>query len=95
MLDLRLALLQRISALAMVPFVLGHLTVMIYAVQGGLSVGEILGRTQGSIFWGIFYALFVIAASAHAAVGLRVIAHEWLGCGRRALGLVHSIFLRS
>ena len=72
----------------MVPFVLGHLAVMIYAVQGGLSVGEILGRTQGSIFWGIFYGLFVIAASAHAAIGLRVIAHEWLGCGRRALGLV-------
>ena len=78
MLDLRLYMAQRISALIMAPLVLGHLAVMIWAIRGGLSVGEILGRTQGSMFWFAFYGLFVVAVSVHAAIGLRVIAHEWL-----------------
>ncbi len=78
MLDLKLYMAQRISAMVMAPLVLGHIAVMIYAVQGGLSATEILGRTQGSVFWFLFYGTFVIAVSVHAAIGLRVIAHEWL-----------------
>ena len=85
MLDIRLYMLQRLSALFMAPFVLVHLAVMIYAIQGGLSTGEILSRTQGSIFWFLFYASFVIAVSIHAAIGLRVLAHEMLGLKGRAL----------
>ncbi len=85
MLDMRLYLLQRISALVMAPLVVGHLVLMIYAVQGGLSVGEILGRTQGSLFWALFYGLFVIAVSVHAAIGLCVVAQEWLNFRRLAL----------
>ncbi|KMW57622.1 Succinate dehydrogenase hydrophobic anchor protein [Candidatus Rhodobacter oscarellae] len=87
MLNARLFLLQRLSALVMAPLVLGHLALMIYAIQGGLSVGEILGRTQGSWFWGLYYGLFVLAVSVHAGIGLRVIAHEWLGL-RRGLDAV-------
>ena len=49
MLELRLYMAQRITALIMAPLVIGHIAVMIYAVQGGLSAGEILGRTQGSL----------------------------------------------
>lgn len=79
MLDLRLYMLQRLTALIMAPLTLGHIAVMIYAVQGGLSTAEILGRTQGSVFWFLFYGSFVIAVSVHAAIGLRVIAHEMLG----------------
>ncbi|AUJ63521.1 succinate dehydrogenase [Aestuarium zhoushanense] len=79
MLNLRLYMLQRLSALFMGPFVLVHIAVMIYAIQGGLSTAEILGRTQGSVFWFLFYATFVIAVSVHSAIGLRVIAHELLG----------------
>ncbi len=79
MLGVRLYLAQRITALFMAPFVLVHLGVMIYAIQGGLSAGEILSRTQGSILWGFFYGSFVIAVSIHAAIGLRVIVHEHLG----------------
>jgi fumarate reductase subunit C len=79
MLTVRLYMLQRITALLMAPLVLGHLAVMIYAVQGGLSAAEILGRTQGSIAWLLFYGGFVIAVSVHAAIGLRVIVHETLG----------------
>ena len=79
MLNTRLYMLQRLSALLMAPFVLVHLVVMIYAVKGGLSAGEILGRTQGSMPWFLFYGSFVLAVSVHAAIGLRGIAHEWVG----------------
>lgn len=79
MLDLRLYMLQRITALLMAPLVLGHLAVMIYAIQGGLSAAEILGRTQGSLLWFLFYGTFTLAVSIHGAIGLRAIAFEWGG----------------
>ena len=77
--SLRLYMLQRITALIMAPLVVGHLAVMIYAVQGGLSAAEILGRTQGSVAWFLFYGTFVVAVAIHAAIGLRTIAQEWGG----------------
>lgn len=80
-------LAQRISALVMAPLVLGHLAVMIYAVRGGLDAGEILSRTRGSLFWGLYYGLFVLAASVHAAIGLRVILLETLRPDRFVLDL--------
>ncbi|MGD9295393.1 MAG: succinate dehydrogenase [Roseobacter sp.] len=79
MLNLRLYMLQRMTALLMAPFVLGHLAVMIYAIQGGLSAAEILGRTQGSFLWFAFYGTFVLAVSIHGAIGVRTIVHEWGG----------------
>jgi len=88
MLDTRLYLLQRISAAIMVPLVLGHIAVMIYAVQDGLSATEILGRTQGSLFWAMFYGLFVLAVSVHAAIGLRVIVAETFGLHGKILTLL-------
>lgn len=77
--EFHLYMAQRLSALVMAPFVLVHLGVMIYAIQGGLTAGEILGRTQGSVFWFLFYGMFVLAASIHAAIGLRAILGEWAG----------------
>ena len=87
MLDVRLYLAQRLSALVMAPLVLGHLAVMIYSVQGGLSAAEILSRTQGSLWWGSFYGLFVVAVSIHAAIGLRVIVNEYLKLTGTALNV--------
>ncbi len=78
MVELRLYLAQRISAAIMVPLVLAHLGIMIYAIQDGLSAEEILARTRGSLLWGSFYGLFVLAAAAHASIGLRNILAEWL-----------------
>ncbi|MEE9333749.1 MAG: succinate dehydrogenase [Granulosicoccaceae bacterium] len=77
MLDIRLYMAQRITALLMAPLVLGHLAVMIYAVQGGVSTEEILGRTQGSVAWFLFYGTFVMAAAIHGAIGVRTVLHEW------------------
>ena len=88
MLGVRLYMLQRLSALIMAPLVLGHIAVMIYAVQGGLSAGEILSRTQGSMAWAIFYGTFVVAVSIHAAIGLRVVIHEYLGLKGRPLDIL-------
>lgn len=85
MLDLRLYMAQRITVLIIAPLVIGHIAVMIYAVQGGLSAGEILGRTRGSLFRALFYGGFVIAVSIHAAIGLRTVMSEWTGLHRRAL----------
>ncbi len=88
MIGVRLYLLQRLSAMIMVPLVFGHLGMIIYAVQGGLSTAEILSRTQGNVLWGVFYATFVVAASLHAAIGLRVIAYEFFGFGKSILNTV-------
>ena len=96
MLNTRLYFAQRLSAMLMAPLVLIHLATMIYAIQGGLDTAEILSRTQGSVFWGSFYGLFVVAASVHAAIGLRVIAHEWLkvaGASLEVLTLVVGIMV--
>ena len=88
MLTLRLYFAQRLTALIMAPLTLGHLAVMIYAVQDGLSVAEILARTQGSVAWFLFYGSFVLAVAVHAAIGLRVVISEWLG----VRGIVLSVF---
>ncbi len=70
---------QRATAVVLALCVVVHLATIIYAVRGGLSAGEILARTRGSLAWGAFYAAFVIAAAIHGAIGLRTIAAEWLG----------------
>jgi succinate dehydrogenase subunit C len=69
---------QRATAVVLAFCVLVHLATIIYAVRTGLSAGAILGRTQGSFLWGAFYGVFVIAVAVHAALGMRVIAAEWL-----------------
>ena len=88
MLDTRLYLLQRITAMIMAPLVLLHLGVMIVAIQGGLDSAEILSRTRGSLFWGGTYGLFVLAVSVHAAIGIRVVLFEWLSIKDLKLSLV-------
>ena len=82
--DRRLFLAQRLSAMVLAPLVLIHLGLVIYAIQGGLSAAEILGRTQGSAGWALFYGAFVLAVSVHAPIGLRNILAEWTPLPRRA-----------
>lgn len=85
---------QRASAAVLALCVLVHIVVMIYAVRGGLSAGEILGRTRGNVGWASFYTVFVLAVAVHAPIGLRAIAIEWLGWRGRSLGIfVHAFAL--
>ena len=88
MIDLRLYLAQRLSALVMVPLVFGHLFLMIYAVQNGFSADEILARTKGSLGWGLYYGLFAVAVSVHGAIGLRAILFEWLQLNKTLLNSI-------
>lgn len=83
--EVQLFLLQRLSAMVLAPLVLVHLIVILYAVQGGLTAAEILARTQGSVAWGLFYALFVLAAAVHAPIGLRSVVREWTPWRGRSL----------
>lgn len=91
-LELRLYLAQRISALILAPLVLGHLATIVYAVRGGLSAAEILARTEGSILWGAFYGLFVVAAAVHAPIGLRTIVREMTPWRGRSLEVAACLF---
>jgi fumarate reductase subunit C len=77
--ETRLWLAQRASAAVLALCVGVHLVTLIVAVRGGLSAAAILGRTRGSFGWAAFYALFVLAVSVHAPIGLRTVAAEWLG----------------
>jgi len=70
---------QRASAAVLALCVLVHLATIIYAVRGGLSGAEILARTRGNAAWLAFYALFVLAVTVHAPIGLRTVVTEWLG----------------
>ena len=70
---------QRASAAVLGICVVVHLAAMIYAVRGGLSAAEILGRTRGSFGWLAFYAVFVLAITVHVPIGLRAVLGEWLG----------------
>jgi fumarate reductase subunit C len=76
---------QRMTAALMVPLIVVHLIVIIYATNRGLSAAEILGRTRGSVVWGLYYGTFVVAASIHGAIGVRGVAREWLGWRDKAL----------
>jgi fumarate reductase subunit C len=77
--NVRLYILQRTTAVIMAPLVLGHLIVIFYATR----------RTRGSIGWGLFYGLFVLAVSVHGAIGVRAIVSEWTPLkDKRALDVV-------
>src|SRR5262245_25025230 len=75
--EMRLYILQRLSAAFMVPLIVVHIVVIYMATSKGLSAADILSRTRGSIAWGTFYTLFVVLAAAHGAIGVRVVVREW------------------
>jgi fumarate reductase subunit C len=80
---------QRATAAILAVCVVVHLATVIYAVQGGLTAAEILGRTRGSTAWFAFYAVFVVAAAIHAPIGLRPVLGEWL----KWRGIWREVFL--
>jgi len=87
---------QRASAAVLALCIVVHLATMIYAVRGGLSAAEILGRTRGSYGWFAFYSTFVIAVAVHAPIGLRTVISEtfdWRGRLLDLLALVIGVAL--
>ena len=67
---------QRISAMVLGLCVAIHLFIMFYAIRGGLTAGEILGRTEGNWLFAVFYEIFVLACFVHAPIGLANILRE-------------------
>jgi len=89
-------LAQRASAAVLALCIVVHLATMIYAVRGGLSAAEILGRTHGNYGWFAFYTLFVFAVAVHAPIGLRNVVAEtfgWRGSALDVLTLLVGIAL--
>jgi fumarate reductase subunit C len=72
-----LFLAQRLSAAILAFAVAVHLATILYAVRGGLTAGEILGRTHGNLGFFAFYTVFVVAVAVHAPIGLRNVVREW------------------
>jgi fumarate reductase subunit C len=90
--NLSLYIWQRGTAALMAPMVIVHLAVIFYAARHGLTAADILGRVRGSLSWGGFYALFVVAASIHAGIGIRNILAEWSPLAERASGIAAAVF---
>jgi fumarate reductase subunit C len=78
MFEMRLYLLQRLTAILMLPMVIGHLATILYATRSELTAASILERTQSSPWLVVFYTAFVVLVSIHAPLGLRKIMGEWL-----------------
>ena len=72
----RLWLAQRISALVLAIAVTVHLVGIITAVRGGLTAGEIIERVGGNGVLALFYGVFVIACAVHAPIGLSAVLRE-------------------
>jgi len=68
---------QRLSAAVLALAAAVHLATILYAVRGGLTAGEILARTRGSVAFMVLYAVFVVAVAVHAPIGLRTVLREW------------------
>jgi fumarate reductase subunit C len=90
--QVRLWYWQRVSAMVLAACTLIHLGVIIYAVRGGLSAADILGRTQGSVAFGLFYAIFVLACAVHVPIGLARIVEEMLGWRGKPAWAAASLF---
>lgn len=86
-------LLQRGTAMILVPLVVTHIVLIIVAAQGGISGEEILARTRGNLAWAAFYGLFVLAAAIHAGIGLQAILREWSRMSPRAIAMVAHGFM--
>jgi fumarate reductase subunit C len=67
---------QRISAMVLGICVAVHLGMIFYAIRGGLTAQEILGRTEGNVLFAFFYEVFVLACFVHAPIGMANILQE-------------------
>jgi succinate dehydrogenase subunit C len=87
-----LFLAQRTTAFVLALAVAIHLGTILYAVRGGLTAAEILGRTHGNLTFLLIYGAFVIAVAVHAPIGLRNILREWTPWRGRSLDLALALF---
>ena len=82
---------QRVTAMVMAIFVLIHIVVIVYAIQGGLSAEEILARTRANLIWGLFYTVFVGLVAVHASIGSRTVLLEWFRLKDSTAGIAANL----
>lgn len=87
-----LFLAQRATASVLALAVVVHLATILYAVRGGLTAGEILGRTHGNVGFALFYGMFVAAVAIHAPIGLRNVLREWTPWRGRSLDIALALY---
>ena len=90
--NVRLYIWQRLTAALMVPLIIVHIATIFYATRKGFSAADILARTRGSVVWGLFYGVFVLAVSVHASIGMRTILAEWTPLGTRVRNAAIVLF---
>ena len=90
--NVRLYVWQRATAALMVPLVLLHVAVILYATRRGMTAADILARTRGSLVWAALYGTFVVAAAVHATIGVRTVLVEWSPLRDRGAGLLATAF---
>ncbi len=83
---------QRLSAAVLAFAVAVHLATILYAVRGGLTAAEVLGRTHGNAAFFAFYTIFVVVVAVHAPIGLRNVIREWTPWRGRSLDLALAAF---
>ena len=83
---------QRLTAFVLAFAVAIHLATIIYAVRGGLTAAEVLGRTRHNGWFLALYVVFVLAVAVHAPIGLRAILREWTPWRGRSLDLAMAAF---
>jgi fumarate reductase subunit C len=88
----KLFLAQRLSAFVLAFAVAIHLATILYAVRGGLTAAEVLGRTRGNGIFLAIYVVFVIAVAVHAPIGLRNVLREWTAWRGRSLDVALALF---
>ena len=86
-----LFLAQRVSAAVLAVAVTVHLATILYAVRGGLTAAEVLGRTRGNGWFLALYIVFVLAIAIHAPIGLRNVVREWTPWRGRNLDIALAI----
>ncbi len=85
--DLFVFVTQRVTGALLALLLLIHLITIMFAVQGDLSVSEIVARVRGNVAWITFYGLFIIIVVMHAMIGLRNILTEMSNLNRRVIDL--------
>ena len=69
-----------------------HLATILYAVRGGVTAAEVLGRTHANRWFLALYVVFVIAVAVHAPIGLRNVLREWTAWRGRSLDITLAVF---
>ncbi len=83
---------QRLTGVILFVLLLIHLLTIIIAVQGELTVAEIVNRVRGNTVWFSFYGLFIVTAVIHAAIGLSNVISELSNFGERIVRFIVGLY---